>query len=42
MRPSNLNPAKFASLFRKEFELCKVTAGETVVVCPTSRPGEAM
>ena len=32
MRPSNLNPAKFASLFRKEFELCKVAAGETVVV----------
>ena len=32
MRPQTLNPAKLASLFRQEFELCKVTPGETIVV----------
>ena len=32
MRPQALNPAKLALLFRQEFELCKVTPGETIVV----------
>ena len=31
VRPTEINPAKLAFLFRKQFELCKVTTGETVV-----------
>ena len=32
MRPQEINPARLASLFRREFELCNVEAGETVVL----------
>ncbi|MSP50946.1 MAG: 2,5-dihydroxypyridine 5,6-dioxygenase [Alphaproteobacteria bacterium] len=32
MRPQLTNPAKLASLFRKEFELSRVKAGETIAV----------
>src|SRR5439155_16592347 len=32
MRPQILNPAKLASLFRAEFELCNVRAGETIAL----------
>ena len=31
VRPTEINPAKLAFLFKKQFELCKVTTGETVV-----------
>ena len=32
MRPQLINDAKLGSLFRKEFELCNVTAGETIAL----------
>lgn len=32
MLPQQVNPAKMAMLFRKEFELCNVQKGETVVL----------
>jgi 2,5-dihydroxypyridine 5,6-dioxygenase len=32
MRPQSLNPARLTELFRKEFELCRVKEGETLVV----------
>ena len=32
MRPQSLNPARLTELFRKEFELCRVAKGETLVV----------
>jgi len=32
LRPQELNPAKLAMLFKKQFELCKVKRGETVAV----------
>ncbi|VWX61831.1 2,5-dihydroxypyridine 5,6-dioxygenase [Burkholderiales bacterium 8X] len=32
IRTQELNPAKMASLFRKQFELCKVTPGQTVAI----------
>ena len=32
MRPQILNPAKLARLFREEFELCNVRAGETIAL----------
>jgi 2,5-dihydroxypyridine 5,6-dioxygenase len=32
MRPQVLNPAKLASLFRAEFELCRVRPGETIAL----------
>ena len=32
MRPQSLNPARLTELFRKEFELCRVKPGETIVV----------
>ena len=32
MRPQLINDAKLGSLFRKEFELCNVKAGETIAV----------
>ncbi|MGH7140639.1 MAG: hypothetical protein ACREHD_33315, partial [Pirellulales bacterium] len=32
MRPQSLNPWRLPELFRKEFELCRVTRGETLVV----------
>jgi 2,5-dihydroxypyridine 5,6-dioxygenase len=31
MRPQSVNPAKLAKLFRKEFDLCQIKSGETVV-----------
>ena len=31
VRPTEINPAKLAFLFKKQFELCKVATGETVV-----------
>jgi 2,5-dihydroxypyridine 5,6-dioxygenase len=31
VRPTEINPAKLAFLFKKQFELCKVSPGETVV-----------
>jgi 2,5-dihydroxypyridine 5,6-dioxygenase len=32
MRPETLNPARLASLFRAEFELCQVKRGETIAL----------
>ena len=32
MRPQALNPARLAELFRKQFQLCRVASGETLVV----------
>ena len=32
MRPQLLNPAQLAMVFRKEFELCDVKRGETIVL----------
>ena len=32
MRVQTLNPAKMASMFRREFELCRVQPGETIAV----------
>ena len=32
MRPQSLNPHELAHLFRKEFQLCRVEAGETIAV----------
>jgi 2,5-dihydroxypyridine 5,6-dioxygenase len=32
VRPQSLNPARLAELFRKEFALCRVKEGETLVV----------
>ena len=32
MRPQEVNPAKLAMLFRREFQLCNVTRGETVAL----------
>ena len=32
MIPQEINPARLALLFRKEFELCNVQKGETVVL----------
>ena len=32
MRPQLLNPAQLVGVFRKEFELCQVTRGETIVL----------
>ena len=32
MRPQILNPAKLASLFRAELELCNVRPGETIAL----------
>lgn len=32
LRVQEVNPAKLAALYRREFELCKVTAGETIAV----------
>jgi 2,5-dihydroxypyridine 5,6-dioxygenase len=31
VRPTEINPAKLAFLFKKQFELCKVKPGETIV-----------
>ncbi len=32
MRPQEINPAKLAMLFRKEFQMCNVNQGETIAV----------
>ena len=32
MRPQSLNPARLTELFRKQFQLCRVSRGETLVV----------
>lgn len=32
MRPQEVNPAKLASLFGKQLELCRVKAGETIAI----------
>jgi 2,5-dihydroxypyridine 5,6-dioxygenase len=32
MRPQSLNPARLTELFRKQFQMCRVRAGETLVV----------
>jgi len=31
LRPTEINPAKLAFLFKKQLELCKVKPGETMV-----------
>jgi len=40
MRPQLVNPATLAMLFRKEFELCRVKADETIALLMdlTARP----
>ena len=32
IRQQEINPAKLAGLFKKQFELCKVTPGQTVAI----------
>ena len=32
MRIQEMNPAKLAALFRKEFEMCNVKEGETIAL----------
>ena len=32
IRTQEMNPAKLTSLFRKQFELCKVSPGQTVAI----------
>ena len=39
VRSQELNPASLASLYRKEFQLCRVAAGETIAVISDLGPG---
>ena len=40
IRSQELNPASLTTLYRKEFQLCRVAAGETIAVVSDLNSGE--